>query len=35
MLVFGLTRVSQADPAAERRDLRLGGLVGVVLAGAR
>ena len=29
MLVFGLTRVSQADPAAERRDLRLRALVGV------
>ncbi len=29
MLVFGLTRVSQADPAAARADLRLRALVGV------
>ncbi|KRA65722.1 cell division protein FtsK [Caulobacter sp. Root655] len=28
MLVFGMTRVSQADPAAHRRDLRLRALVG-------
>ncbi|EJL23746.1 DNA segregation ATPase, FtsK/SpoIIIE family [Caulobacter sp. AP07] len=28
MLVFGMTRVSQADPAAHRRDLRVRALVG-------
>jgi S-DNA-T family DNA segregation ATPase FtsK/SpoIIIE len=28
MLVFGMTRVSQADPAAHRRDLRIRALVG-------
>ncbi len=30
MLVFGVTRVSQADPAAERRDLRLRAGVGTL-----
>ncbi|ALL15053.1 cell division protein FtsK [Caulobacter henricii] len=30
MLVFGVTRVSQADPAAERHDLRLRALVGTI-----
>jgi len=30
MLVFGMIRVSQADPAAHRRDLRLRALVGAV-----
>ncbi len=29
MLVFGVTRVSQADPSAERQDLRLRALAGV------
>jgi S-DNA-T family DNA segregation ATPase FtsK/SpoIIIE len=30
MLVFGMTRVSQADPAGHRRDLRLRALVGAL-----
>jgi S-DNA-T family DNA segregation ATPase FtsK/SpoIIIE len=30
MLVFGITRVSQADPAAHRRDLRIRALVGLL-----
>src|SRR5688572_20589917 len=30
MLVFGMTRVSQADPASHRRDLRIRALVGLL-----